>query len=114
HRPLAGKARRREMEQAGNRAAVEALPAHDLRLAEGRGVDAFGRERAGPLFESAACDVERVDLARSMGAVERERQLGPLAMELRVAHAARGDLRCRQFLEAARVEQAQLFSPVDV
>ncbi len=42
HRPRAGEARRRLVQQAGDRATVEALPAHDLRLGEGGGVESAG------------------------------------------------------------------------
>src|SRR6185503_11567495 len=79
HRTLARESRRRAVVEAGHLEAVEALPAHQLRLRQFGG-DQSADLALGPARDRAPGGVERVHVGGRARARDREPQLATVAM----------------------------------
>src|SRR5437867_6633453 len=89
HRAWAGKPLRRQVEEAGDIAAIERLTVDQFRLAEVFRIEAAGFTR-GPALEQAFLDVDRINVRWIARRAEAEPEIAAVTMPLEPGdHAAR-------------------------
>ena len=105
-RPAARELRRRPVQEAGDRPAVEALPAYELRLDEVRRIEPAGLA-LGPALDLARGRVDRVHVRRRPSRAQRESEILAVLVPIERsdhAHRQRGD---QVGFAALGVDQAQ-------